>query len=262
MSVATAQTANFGANPFIIDGPIVSGTGVLGPQFKLGTVSWGESEAEWVYCKLTLASTTTLQPGQFIWWDKDYNATLGTTANTPIGNKCGFFSGGATSPTIAGFNPGSVSLVAGVYYLWVLRSGQAPVLASATTVANLVVMETTTTAGQVNCPASPTVGTRQITPVSFSAANFTFTANVTSGSNIIVPTLKSATLASGPFFGATLNGTGIAGLTVAGITTGPSGVITAIQMSGNASATNAGVTVTATGVLEANVMWPYTAKTN
>jgi hypothetical protein len=262
MTVVTAQTGNFGANPFVVDGPIVGGTGVLGPQFKLGSVTWGESGAEWVYCKLTLASTTTLQPGLFFWWDKDYNATLGTTANTVNGSECGFFSGGVFAPTVTGFNPGSVTLVPGVYYIWVLRAGHAPVLASATITPNIVVAETTATAGQINVPASPTVTTHQITPLSFSVANFTFTANVTSGSNVITPTLGSATLGSGPFFGATLNGTGIAGLTVSGITTGPSGKITAIQMSGNASATNSGVTVTATGVLEANVQWPYIAKTN
>jgi len=65
MSVAKTQTERFGANPFAIEGPIVAGSGIPGPNFTLGSVCWGDAEAEWVYCQLVLASQTTLQPGQW-----------------------------------------------------------------------------------------------------------------------------------------------------------------------------------------------------
>lgn len=262
MSIATSQTERFGANPFAVEGPIVAGSGILGPQFALGSLAWGPSEAEWVYCKLTLASTTTIQPGQWIQWDKDYNAILVTTATAVIGSGIGVLNIGTQAPTQAGGPSGTVSLAAGVYYVWVQRAGQAPALMSGTVTANLVIAETTTTAGTAAAPASATVGTKQITPVSFSAANFTFTATTTNGSNVLT-VLGGASNGSGPFLGASISGTGIPGsTTITGVTYSPSGTVQSLTMNNNATANGSGITITATGVLEVRLAWPYIAKTN
>lgn len=261
MSIATIQTERFGANPFVVEGPIVAGSGILGPQFGLGTLCWGPSEAEWVYCKLTLGSTTTLQPGQWFQWDKDYNATLLTTAAGVVGYGAGVFSGAMQAPTISGGPVGTVTLAAGVYYIWVQRAGQAPALMSTVTAA-LVIAETTTTAGQANAPASATVGTKQITPVSFQAANFTFTATTVNGSNVLT-LLGGASNLSGPFLGASVSGTGIPGsTTITGITYTPAGTVQSVTLNNNATANGTAITITATGVVEARLMWPYIAKTN
>lgn len=261
MTVATSQTERFGANPFVVEGPIVLGSGIPGPQFTVGSLAWGPNEAEWVYCKLTLAATTTLQPGQWMQWDKDYNAILVTTATAVVGSGVGVFTGASQSPSQSGGPASTVSLLAGVYYVWIQRAGQAPSLVTTAT-ANLVVAETTATAGLSNAPASPTVTTKQITPVSYSAANFTFTATTVNNSPIL-SLLSGASSGSGPFLGATVTGTGIPGsTTVIGVTYSPSGTVTSLTLSNNATANGTAITVTATGVLECRLMWPYIAKVN
>ncbi len=262
MSIATFQTERFGANPFAVEGPIVAGSGVPGPQFGLGSLCWGPSEAEWVYCKLVLASTTTLQPGMWLQWDKDYTANLLTTATAVIGYGVGVFAGQSINPTTTGGPAGTVTLAAGTYYIWVQRAGQAPALVSATTTPALVIAETTTTAGQANVPASATVSTKQITPVSFQAANITFTATTANGSNVLT-LLSGASTGSGPFIGASISGTGIpASTTVTGVNYSPNGAVQSITLNNNATANGTAITMTVTGVLECRLMWPYIAKTN
>lgn len=265
MSIATSQTERFGANPFVVEGPFiagVTGTGIPAPNFALGSVSWGPSEAEWVYCALVLGSTTTLQPGQWFQWDKNYTATLLTTAAAVVGNRAGVFSGAAQPPTISGGPVGTITLTAGTYYIWIQRAGQAPALTSGTVTPNILVAETTASAGTLAVPASPTVSTKQITPVSFSAANFTFTATNTLNSPTLTA-LSGASIGSGPFIGATVAGTGIPGsTTIIGVTYSPAGVVQAITMSANATSSNAGITVTATNVGEVGLLWPYIGKVN
>lgn len=262
MSISKIQTANFGANPFAIEGPFgATGTGIPGPNFTLGSVSWGDSEAEWVYVKLTLGSTTVMQPGLWLQWDKDYNATLLTTAAAVVGLNCGTF-GGPNAPTLAGGPSATQSLAAGVYYIWVQRAGQSAAVVGAGVTASLLVAETTTTAGQLLVPASPTVTTKQITPVSFAAANFTFTATTVNGSPTLT-LLSGASNGSGPFLGATVSGTGIPGsTTVTGLTYSPSGTVTAVTLNNNATANGTAITITAVGVLEVSLKWPYIGKIN
>ncbi len=261
MTIATSQTDRLGANPFVVEGPIVTGSGIPGPNFALGSVSGGSKEAEWVYCKLVLASTTTLQPGQWFQWDRDYTASLLTTAAAVVGNRCGVFAGANQAPTISGGPVGSVSLVAGTYYLWIQRNGEAPALVTTATAA-LVVAETTATAGLANAPASATVSSKAIQGVNFTAANQTFTATTVNGSAVL-SSLGSVTPEGGPFIGASISGTGIPGsTTISGITYTPSGVVQSITMSANATANGTGITVTATGVLEATLMRPYLSKVN
>ncbi|PCK86347.1 hypothetical protein CPT32_13090 [Rhizobium sophoriradicis] len=261
MTVATSQTDRLGANPFVVEGPIVAGSGVPGPMFSLGTISWGSKEAEWVYCKLVLASTTTLQPGQWFQWDRDYTATLLTTAGAVVGNRCGVFAGASQAPTQSGGPAQAISLAAGTYYIWLQRNGQAPALVTTATAA-LVVAETTATAGLANAPASATATTKAIANVNFAAANQTFTATTVNGSPVL-SALGGVTPEGGPFIGAAISGTGIPGsTTISGITYSPSGTIQSITMSANATANGTAITVTATGVLEATLMRPFLSKVN
>ncbi|MHC2216499.1 hypothetical protein [Rhizobium leguminosarum] len=261
MSVATIQSDRLGANPFVVEGPIVSGSGIPGPNFSLGAVAGGDRESEWVYCQLVLASQTTLQPGQWFQWTRDYVASLLTTAAAVVGQRCGVFSGAAQPPTLTGSPVGAITLAAGTYYIWLQRNGQAPSQV-ATATAALVVAETTTTAGQASAPASATATTKAIANVNFAAANQTFTATTVNGSNLLT-SLSGLTAGSGPFIGAAVSGTGIpGGTTISGITYSPSGVVQSITLSANATANGTGITITATGVLEATLMRPFLSKVN
>ncbi|TBE72422.1 hypothetical protein ELH03_17470 [Rhizobium beringeri] len=261
MSVATIQSDRLGANPFVVEGPIVSGSGIPGPNFSLGAVAGGDRESEWVYCQLVLASQTTLQPGQWFQWTKDYVASLLTTAAAVVGQRCGVFSGAAQPPTITGGPIGAITLAAGTYYIWLQRNGQAPALISTATAA-LVVAETTTTAGLANAPASATATTKAIANVNFAAANQTFTATTVNGSAVLT-SLGGLSANAGPFIGAAVSGTGIpGGTTISGITYTPNNVIQSITLSANATANGTGITITATGVLEATLMRPFLSKVN
>ncbi|MGR8923862.1 hypothetical protein ACU8MB_08945 [Rhizobium leguminosarum] len=261
MSVATIQSDRLGANPFVVEGPIVSGSGIPGPNFSLGAVAGGDRESEWVYCQLVLASQTTLQPGQWFQWTKDYVASLLTTAAAVVGNRCGVFSGASQPQTITGGPIGSITLAAGTYYIWLQRNGQAPALVTTATAA-LVVAETTATAGLANAPASATATTKAIANVNFAAANQTFTATTVNGSPVLT-SLGGLSANAGPFIGASVSGTGIpGGTTITGITYAPNNVIQSITLSANATANGTGITITATGVLEATLMRPFLSKVN
>ncbi|MGO8503351.1 hypothetical protein AB9F35_17880 [Rhizobium leguminosarum] len=261
MSVASIQSDRLGANPFVVEGPIVSGSGIPGPNFSLGAVAGGDRESEWVYCQLVLASQTTLQPGQWFQWTRDYVASLLTTAAAVVGQRCGIFSGAAQPPTLTGGPIGAITLAPGTYYVWLQRNGQAPA-SVATATAALVVAETTTTAGQASAPASATATTKAIANVNFAAANQTFTATTVNGSNLLT-SLSGLNAGSGPFIGGAVSGTGISGgTTIAGITYNPNGVVQSITLSANATANGTGITITATGVLEATLMRPFLSKVN
>ncbi|MBX5130127.1 hypothetical protein HJB53_26940 [Rhizobium lentis] len=261
MTIAISQTDRLGANPFVVEGPIVAGSGIPGPNFALGAVAGGDRESEWVYCQLVLASQTTLQPGQWFQWTRDYVASLLTTAAAVVGQRCGVFAGAAQPPTLTGGPLSAVTLAPGTYYIWLQRNGQAPAQV-ATATAALVVAETTTTAGQASAPASATVGTKAIANVNFAAANQTFTAATVNGSNLLT-NLSGLNAGSGPFIGAAVAGTGIpGGTTISGITYSPNGTVQSITLSANATANGTGITITATGVLEATLMRPFLSKVN
>ena len=263
MSVAKMQNAFAGANPFMVESPPVLGSGIPASNFTLGTTITGDSEAEWAYCKLTLASTTTIVPGTWMQWDINYNATLLTTSNAVLGQRVGIFTGAAQPPTISGGPVAAVTLVAGVYYVWIQRAGQAAAVVSTVT-PNVTgnVAETTATAGQANCPATPTVSSKQIGPVSFANASTAFTANTTLNSPTLT-NLVGASTGSGPFLGATVTGTGIpASTTIIGLTYSPSATVQSITLSAPATAAGSAIAMTATGVLEVSLFWPNLIKTN
>jgi len=91
MTVVSSQTAWFGANPFTADVATAStgtaGAGIVIPQFKVGSVTWGDAESEYVYVKYVSASNLVLQPGLAFTIDDTFTATLLTTANSPRGSK-------------------------------------------------------------------------------------------------------------------------------------------------------------------------------
>lgn len=262
MTIATSQTDVLGANPFDIEGPITSGSGYPAPNFALGTVVRGPSEATWVYCKYVPAGTVTMAPGLVFQFDQDFTATLVTTAAGTDGYRVGVWGGSLYPPSASNVADNkTVSLAAGTYYIWLQVTGQAAVKVTTATAAKLVA-ESTTTGGTINVPSSATTSTKIIARLSFQAANFTFTADVTSGSTILT-NVSGATIYSGPFIGATLSATGIASSqTVAGITYTPAGVIKTITLSAAASASASATTVTATGVLEAGLIHPRIEGTN
>ena len=256
MTVARYNTSDFGANPFSYDIASVSGTGSLVPQFKLGHVTWGDAEAEWVYVKLTLGSTTNLLPGQLYYIDDDYNATPLANAASPRG------------AVVLVCNVFAPALAAGTYYLWMARAGQMPVAYTTLTTNNLT--ETTTTAGSANSPSSPTVGSKLIVGLYFTKSPATFTGTVTNLSPYITGpfTFTGSPADSGPFVGQTITGTGIPASTIIGaiqFTAGAVSQITMMTTAGvmvNGTATNAGITITPSLLGEARVRWPYIDKTN
>jgi hypothetical protein len=255
MTVASFQTAIFGANPFNVDGPTgTTGTGTILPQFLPGHVAYGDAGSEYTYCKLVLGSTTNVLPGQLYYIDDDYNATLLATAASPRGSR------------VAVCRALAFQLAAGTYYIWLQHAGQAPVAYTTLTANNLT--ETTATAGSCNSPASPTVSSKLITGLYYTKSPATFTGTVTNGSPNITA-LSISTLSSGPYLGATITGTGIPASTIiGGVTTTAQGIVTSLQMtttSGalvNGTATNTGVTITPSLLGEARVIWPYVDKTN
>jgi hypothetical protein len=257
MTVATFQTAIDGVNPFIVEGPATLGSGVIVPQYRLGHVSYGDAESEWVYCKYTSVSNQVLSPGVLFTVDDDYTATLLTTANSPRGSKvmvCGVG---------LGYGGQSVTTVTGsVYYMWLARSGQMPcAYTTMATVGNLA--ETTATGGAANFPNSATVSSKLITGLYITkAVGGTFTGTTTNGSKIVTMAAGQLTADSGPsWIGSTLTATGIAASqTVASlIWTGTN--ITGLVLSANATASGA-VTITNSLVAQARVLWPYVDKTN
>lgn len=258
MTVATLQTAVFGANPFGVDLTQASGSGIILPQFKLGSLTWGDSGSEFVYCKYTSVANLVLSPGLLFTVDDDYTATLLTTSNSPRGSavyvSCiGMGNYGASVATVTGT----------VYYLWLARAGQIPVAYTTVgTVGNLA--ETTATGGAANFPNSATVSSKLITGLYVTkAVGGTFSGTTVNGSPVVTVAPGQITLDSGPvWIGSTVTGTGIPGsTTVSSFTYTAGGTISALTLSANATASGT-VTITNSLVAQARFYWPYVDKTN
>lgn len=257
MAYSIRQFTEEGANPFVVEGPVTLGQGVFAPSYDLGTVVSGDNEAEYVYCRLVLGSSTTLRDGQLYTYDKDFTCSLVTTSNSPRGQSCG----------VGRFDQ-STALPAGTYFIWLQRAGHCPIRYTGS---NNAIAETTATGGLVNFTNTPTTTTKQIVGLYLLNGGNTFTANTTNGSNI----LTNISSFNDVCLGATLTGTGVAGLTVNGIfrqgvALGGGGqpnvpfgqTPDTILLSGNASATGSAVTMTQTVTATANILWPYIDKTN
>lgn len=237
----TAQVELPGASLTKLEGPIVSGSGYPAPNFRPGTtIALGDQAAEFVYCKLILASTTTLTEGQLYTYDGTFTASLLTTTNSPRGQ----------SVVVGRINQASVP--AGTYYFWGQRSGNAPVVMSGS--ANALA-ETTATGGKANFTNTPTSTTKLIVGLYVYNAGPTFTATTTNGS----PALTSLSSLDEIALGAGVSGTGIPGsTTVIAIDR----TLNTVTLSANCTANGSAITVTLAGTVTANVMWPYIDKTN
>lgn len=258
MTVATLQTAMFGADPFSVDTAGVLGGGVIIPQFRLGSLTWGDAESEFIYVKYTSASNLLLRPGLAFVVDDNFTATLLTTSNSPRGSKvvysCIGLGGKQSFTTVTGTD----------YYLWMARSGQIPITYTAiATAGNLA--ETTATGGACNFPNSATVSSKLITGlyVTKGTAPATFTGTTVNTSTTVTVAAGQLTLESGPaFIGSTLSATGIASSqTITAMTYTGQNLITGFTISAAATASGT-VTITPTLVIEGRVMWPYVDKTN
>jgi hypothetical protein len=252
-----------GANPCRLIGPASStgatGGGIPVPNWKLGMIVSGDLGAEFVLCKLTLAGTTDLLPGQVYWLDKDFNATLlsTTVGNNPTNAECGVL------------NVWAPSTPAGVYYAWLQRAGHCSVQAIAGSTANGFGETNTTSAGTLKFPASPTTGQRSVAPTGgFNAVStLTFTGNTTSGSPYITGISAVGDLQLGQVITGTnlpLNAI-IAALFKQGsswtalIGTNTPGSYATAQ---NATGPGTGTVFTVTSHVSANVYWPTLSKTN
>lgn len=273
MALASYQTLNFGCNPFVLDTiPTATGTGTLLPQFDYGHVSYGSSEMEVVYCKLTLGSTTNILPGMLFVVDNDYNAVLAQNSAAYLG--CIFMVGLAAQWQVP----------AGTYGIWLARAGQVPLAynvpggTAQTFTASNVLSTQATTVGVAT--AGSAAGTFQLTNMYWTKAIPTFTATNTSGSPWLTGpfTISSGVWGySGPIIGAAISGTGIPASTFVGgfyalgggnlsggLLTQQSQILM-VNSTGaavNATSSNSAITVTASGVGEAQVRWSQCAKAN
>lgn len=221
---------------------------IPGNQFKLGTTLEGDAGSVFIFCTLVLGSTTSLTPGQAYTIDKDFTATLLTTANSPRGTSVGF------SQVYQASN------LAGTYYLWLQIKGHGPSAAIASSAANALA-ETSATAGSVNYNNTPTSTTKKIVGLYLLQASQTFTATIVNGSAVI--TLVPGANITDINLGAAITGTGIpASTTIISIVKSTNGNTYTITMSANATASNTAVTVTAVGIITADILYPYIDLTN
>jgi len=248
MALSKVTWDELGASPTTLYGPQaaagVTSNGSPQPQFKPGTMVTGDG-GEWVFCTLVLAGTTTLANGQAYVIDRNWVATLITTANSPRGVSVGFG------------NVSQASVAAGTYYIFLQISGHVGV--QFTGVANALA-ETTATGGLLNFTNTPTGTTKAVVPIALMVASQTFTADNTLNSF----TLTNVSSLNDVSVGASLAGTGVgASAKVVAYGTNSNNFLgNWIQVDVVSTATNTAQTITQTGVITANVMRPVVGVTN
>ena len=256
-----------GVNPCALLSPPAAGTGggVPQPQFKPGMIVNGDYGAEFILCRLVLAGTTDLLPGDCYFLDGSYNLTLFSTtnANNVIGAQV------VVGQVFAPATP------AGTYWLWGQRAGNALVRAIAASVANGQGETNATTAGAMKFPASATASQKSAGPAQAIAASsgITFTGSTTSGSPYVTNVVSASSgggvtdLAPGQTItGANLPANAcIAAIDKAGgqwrisIGTSTTGAQSTLQ---NATGTASGTTFTVTTHVPAVLYWPTLNKQN
>lgn len=246
MAYANKTWSELGASPTVLIGPVPTsgntGGGVPLPQFSPGTVVEGNAKARWVLATLVLGSTTSLTNGQAYVIDRNFVATLVSTANSPRGSSVGI---GSVS---------QASVVAGTYYIWLQIFGNAPVAFTGSAAA---IGETTATAGLLNFNNTPTATTKAVGGITLYVASQTFTADTVNGSAVISNVSSFNDVA----VGATVAGTGIPGATTIVSLSTVNGV-NQIVLSANATATGTTITITQTGVITANLSHMVIGVTN
>lgn len=236
---AKATWGQAGCNPANL---YITSQSVPAPQFALGTVVTGDGGAEWTFCKLVLGSTTSLTNGQAYVIDKDFTASLLSTANSPRGASVG------VANIVAASQP------AGTYYLWLQTAGHAPVVYTGS---GNALAETTSTGGLLNFNNTSTSTTKRIVGVFMFGTNQTFTADNTNGGF----TLNNVSSLNDVAIGATLAGTGV-GSGAKVVSFGTNNGVNQITVDTASTATNTGQTITQTGVYTANLSRPFVDLTN
>ncbi len=247
MTCANKSWTELGIAPTVLLGPLtaagVSNQGVPQPQFAPGTTVDGNGKGKWVLCTLVLASTTTLANGQAYVFDRNFLATLLTTANSPRAASVGI---GSVS---------QASVVAGTYYIWLQILGHAPVQYTGNATA---AGETTATGGLVNFNNTPTATAKTIIGIGSFVASQTFTANT---STVTPRVLTNVSSFNDVAVGASLAGTGIgasAKIVSFGVVNGDNQIVVDVD----STATGTGITITQTGVITANLTFPHVGITN
>lgn len=258
-----------GANPCVLYGPTiaagVASQGIPAQQFRLGMTMNGDYGAEFVFCKLVLAGTTDLLPGDCYFYDVNFGLTLfsATNALNLIGMEVGV--GQVFAP----------ATVAGTYFLWIQRAGRASIRAIAGSVLNGKGETNATTAGTMKFPAAATAGQKSASPVQgfVASSGVTFTGTTVSGSPYITAVVSAMTGGGVTDLvpGQTITGAGlpanscIAAIDKQGtgwrvtIGTSTTGAQSTAQ---NATASAAGVTFTVTTHVTGNLYWATLAVQN
>lgn len=229
-----------------------TGSGVPLAPGRPGTVMSGDNGTEFILGKLTLAAQTDLLFGQAYQLDKDYNATLLTTAGAVLQEEAVF--GQLFAPATP----------AGTYYLWLARAGHIGVQVATGSAAGGL-LESTAVAGQVKAPSTPTAGSKALLPAALLLASASFTGNTTTGS----PTITGIASLLDVNVGASISGAGIPVNAVIGNIRRQGGTFAVDMVSSTAlttplaaTATATGVAVTTSGVLPCVVSWPTLTKGN
>jgi hypothetical protein len=258
--------SEMGANPCTLYVLPAAGSSIPQPQFKPGQRVFGNAATEWLYCRLVLAATTDLLPGDVYQIDENWLLTKLTTAAALLNYEVGI--GQVFAP----------ATVAGTYYIWVATKGHCIVRAAASSIISGM-GETTTTAGQLKFLTSHTGGSLTVSPLAAlqASSNITFTGNTVNGSPTIsaVASQISVNGSTGGItdltLGATITGTNlpsnacIAAIRQTGTTwaidigTSTTGAQNTLQ---NASGTATGTTFTLTTVVQAAVNDPYVSAQN
>lgn len=269
-----------GVNPWILYGPTPSTTTVMASstgygsnaipqvQFRVGTVSPGDYETEWVFCRLAVAGPVDYLPGQVFVVDENFNASLATTTTAATNKNLNAMVGYVYAPATA----------TGTFYLWLARAGNLAVQAAGSSLANGQA-ESTATGGQVKFLVTHTAATWTLSPLTAygASSSITFKADTVNGSPVLSNLTSQVT---GP-----LGGTGgitdlIPGMVITGTGMPSNAIISAIDKAGpggsyrafigtnttgamftsqNATATNLQTTLTVTNIVAAKVMWPTVA---
>ena len=114
-----------GANPCSLYPAPVTGvsSSIPAPQFKLGTIITGTSGTEFILCRLVLAATTDLIPGDVYQIDENFAASALITSGVVLNLSCGIC------------NIFAPATVAATYYIWLARKGNVIVHAGASSLA-------------------------------------------------------------------------------------------------------------------------------
>lgn len=238
MTISTFQAEGIGAKLYSPQGPYGAAGQTPLPEFKPGFVVRGDAEGEFVFVLFrVLTAPITLNQGDVLGWDNSYDAIPLATGITTRGMAVGTFFCGGSFGNPAAIQGGAWSATfptAGTYGIWVQRTGVS-LINAASTAANANLINTTTTAKQIDAPGTPLVTSKAVIGAYIAPITGTFTGNLVAGSTLIT----GASTTQGLTIGQLLTGTGIgAGASIIDINA--SGIV----MSVAATAAETGTTVT------------------